>query len=184
MRRSFLIAGAAALVSTAAWAFPWDIDMNDADFYRAFEWAMSDLPEGVVSRNMYVANHDRLTPEGQALTNPYGADAAAVANGAVMFKTYCETCHGPEGKGGAAVVKNDPDAGIKRYPVPPPQLSGTGAISALRSDGYMYLTIRNGSAIMNGYDVQMDDHEMWDVVSYIRTLEGAQHTPPAPPAPE
>ena len=41
--------------------------MVDAYFYRGYEWAMMNLPEGVVSRDLYVENADRMTPEGQAL---------------------------------------------------------------------------------------------------------------------
>ena len=42
---------------TAA-ALPWDIDMVDGYFYRAYEWSMMGLPEGIVARNpdsIYVA---------------------------------------------------------------------------------------------------------------------------------
>jgi mono/diheme cytochrome c family protein len=63
-----------------------------------------------------------------------------------------------------------------RYPILPPMLSGDGAITGLRSDGYLYLTIRNGAAVMSGYGQAMDDDEMWAIVSYIRTLDGAAYT--------
>jgi mono/diheme cytochrome c family protein len=184
MRRSAVIAGALLVGSTAAWAFPWDIDMTDAVFYRAYEWAMPSLPEGTASRNRYFQNYDRNTPAGQALTNPYPVDDASLAEGRVMFRTYCATCHGSDGRGGSEVTRNDPNAGIRRYPFPAPNLAGPGAISSLRSDGYIYLTIRNGSAIMSGYGKAMDNDEIWSLVAYIRTLDGAQYTPPAPPAPE
>ncbi|MCB9779120.1 MAG: cytochrome c [Alphaproteobacteria bacterium] len=187
MRSRSLLAGAVALVaglglSTPAQAFPWDIDMVDAQFFRAYEWAMMRLPEGAISTNRFVANHDRLTPEGVALTNPYDESKASVELGQKMFATYCQTCHGVEGKGGAPVMDNDPANGIKRYPVPAPMLSGPGAISTARSDGYIYLTIRNGGNVMPRYGTSMDDHEMWAIVRYLRTLEGAQYTPPQPAA--
>jgi mono/diheme cytochrome c family protein len=164
----------------AAWAFPWDIDMVDAAFYRAYEWAMLPLPEGVVSQNRSLTNLKRTDPEGAALTNPLDVSNADVqANGKRMFEVYCVTCHGADGKGGAPVTQNDPAAGKRRYPIPPPNLSGPGAISAVRSDGYMYLTMRGGSAIMPSYAGQMNSDEMWSVVAYIRTLDGA-----APSAPQ
>lgn len=183
MHSRWLILGALAAFSTAAWAFPWDIDMVDSTFLRAFEWKMLPLPEGTVSTNRYVAQHERNTPEGQALTSPYPSTDATVATGQKMFFSYCAPCHGQDGKGGAEVMRNDPANGIKRFPVPAPVLSGPGAISALRSDGYIYLTIRNGGAIMPAYYYAMEDEEMWAVVAYIRTLDGARFTPPpaAPP---
>jgi mono/diheme cytochrome c family protein len=46
------------------------------------------------------------------------------------------------------------------------------------------LTIRNGSRskLMSGYDTQMNETEMWSVVRYVRTLEGAQYVAPSVPA--
>jgi mono/diheme cytochrome c family protein len=183
MRNKKVLAAAALglLGSTVAWAFPWDIDMVDAYFFRAYEWSMMPLPEGVVSRDHYAQNGDRTTAEGVAMANPLEpANAPTIAQGQHMFEVYCATCHGVEGKGGAEVVRNDPSLGVSRYPIPPPMLSGAGAISTMRSDGYIYLTIRNGGALMPAYGQAMDATETWAIVSYIRTLEGARYTPPKP----
>lgn len=183
-RRVWLAAGAALVASTAAWAFPWDIDMVDAEFFRAYEWTMMQPPEGAVSRDNYVANYSRDTPEGQGLANPYAVNDATLATGERMFEVYCQTCHGEMGTGGAEVMRNEPDVGIRRFPVPAPMLSGAGSVSSGRTDGYIYLTIRNGGAVMPGYKQAMSDEEMWATVAYIRTLDSAAYVPPAPPAGE
>ncbi len=200
------------LLAGAAWASPWDIDMIDAYMYKAFEWKMRMPPVGTVPRestsaprpqdagyyqNAKITNADRTTEAGKALTNPYPVDATSIATGKTMFYTYCQACHGPEGKGGGPVTHNDPSADIRRFPVPAPMLSGPGAVTAHKSDGYVYLTIRNGGAIMPAYGLSMTDAERWSVVAYIRTLDGAQNldlvvqppvvapievvTPPLPP---
>jgi mono/diheme cytochrome c family protein len=171
-----------AAFSTPAQAFPWDIDMVDAYYYRAYEWVMMDLPEGVVSRNMYVPNAKRATPEGEAMANPWPEDKTSLALGQKMFETYCQTCHGVQGKGGAPMADNS--NGKKRYPIPPAILSGAGAVTPNRSDAYIYLTIRNGGGIMPGYNNALEDNEMWAIVRYIRTLDGAQYSPPAAALPE
>ena len=160
-------------VSTTANALPWDIDMVDAYFYRGYEWNMMTVPDGAVSQNRWAANANRMTPEGQALTNPYPQNEAVVAKGEKVFNIYCVTCHGVEGKGGAPVMDNTSG---KRYPVPAAMLSGQGAAPSMRTDGYLYLTIRNGAAVMSGYGQALDDDEMWAIVSYIRTLDGAAYT--------
>lgn len=180
MRSKLLMAAVAGLglASTTAYAFWWDIDMVDAYFVRAYEAPMLDLPEEAVSQNRWVKNYDRMTPEGQALENPYPADEAHLATGEKMFDIYCTTCHGAQGKGGAEVMRNG--NGIARYPVPAAMLSGPGNSSKMRSDGYVYLTIRNGGNIMKGYNISMNDEEMWSIVHYIRTLEDAQYQPPEP----
>ncbi len=171
-----LAAIAGLLVSSAAVAAPWDIDLVDADFYRGYEWDMMDVPDGAVSRNMYYGeytNLHRLSPEGQAMKNPYSSEQIKRADGERMFSVYCATCHGTKGLGGAPVADN---SNGKRYPIPPPMLSGEGAISAARSDGYIYLTIRYGGALMPSYGSALNDDEMWAIVSYIRSLPGTAHS--------
>ncbi len=181
-RGGLLVGLLLATFSPTAAAFPWDWDMVDAQYLRAYEWAMMTLPEGAVTREAYVPNASRTTPEGQAIQSPLANPSAAdLALGEKMFGIYCQTCHGPQGKGGAPVTKNDPANGIRRYPVPPPLLSGQGAITSSRSDGYLYLTIRNGGAIMPRYGAAMTEHEMWAVVAWLRTLDGAAYVPPAAP---
>ena len=149
-------------------------DMMDSTMVKAYEAEMRTLPEGVVSKNMYVQNYDRLTPEGQALTSPYEAD---VETGEVMFQTYCAPCHNSDALGAGPV--SDMSAG-SRYPIPGVPLAGAAGVAKMRTDGYIYLTIRNGSAIMPAHGWAMTDQEMWSVVDYIRTLDGAAYVPPAP----
>ncbi len=193
-RRWILVAG--LLVAGAAWSSPWDVDMVNARAFKAYAWKMRPpIPEGSVQRpaasvsraksngayqNDYITPVDRTKADGMA--DPYAVDAAAVAQGAKLFQVSCAPCHGVEGKGGGPVTHNDPANGINRFPVPAPMLSGDGAVSALRSDGYLYGTIRNGGAIMPRYGVSLTDQERWSVVAYIRTLDGTKYAPPTPAA--
>ena len=159
----------------------WFTDMMDAQMVKAYEREMAPLPEGVVSQNMYeaesvpAASIVRGSPEGDALTHSYEVDEAFVAQGETMFQTYCAPCHNADALGSGPVTQ-----GAGRYPVPGLPLAGDAAVSKIRSDGYIYLTIRNGGAIMPAHGWAMDDNEMWSVVEYIRTLDGAQYTPPEP----
>ena len=54
--------------------------------------------------------------------------------------------------------------------VPPPDL--TFAQPAERSDGYLYATIRNGGVVMPAYGDAMSAAERWEVVLYLRQLQG------------
>jgi mono/diheme cytochrome c family protein len=192
MRPRNLVVGG-LLVATAAYASPWDIDMIDGVNFKAYEWKMRTPPEGSVQResptrprplhvgsyqDQAIAQFDRTTPEGQALVNPYPVNDATVAQGKRLFGVYCTPCHGPEGKGGGAVTYNDPAKDIRRFPVPAPLLSGPGAVTAQRSDGYVYLALRNGGAVMPGYGLATTDAERWAIVAYIRTLDGGAFVPP------
>lgn len=192
IRRNKVVALATASFGVAgiAWASPWDIDMFDSTMLKAYEWKMRPtVPEGSVQRPQGSVTQpgasgwyqtdwepalDRFK-DGDRLTNPFADDATLADTGKRIFTINCQPCHGVEGKGGGPVTHNDPDKKIARYPVPAPMLSGPGNISALRSDGYIYLTIRNGGAVMPAHAVMLTDKERWSVVSYIRTLEGTAH---------
>lgn len=160
--------------STIAWAFPWDTDMADAVFKRAYSWEMATLPEDVVSVNHARIPGDRLSPETAAMTIPDGRN---LVEGQRLFDIYCTACHGVDGKGNAPVADNSSG---KRFPVPPPNLSGVGNITQLRTDGYLFFTIRDGASVMPGYGTAMLDKDIWDLVAYMRTMEGtAQAVVPA-----
>lgn len=190
-KRRRLLAGVGLFAAGMAWASPWDIDLVDAYTFKAYEWNMRANPVGAVQRApvgpmaagayqvAYVDAVDR-TAGADAVVNPYPADAASLAEGKHLFQVTCAPCHGVDGIGGGPVTHNDPTKDIRRFPLPAPLLSGPGNVSAVRSDGYMYATIRNGGALMPAYGISLTDHERWSIVSYIRTLEGAQYAPPAP----
>lgn len=188
-RRWLALAG--LLVAGAAYSSPWDIDMIDSRAFRAYEWKMRTmLPDGVLQRvetgpkgvggyqTDYIAPMDRNASDG--LVNPYPVDEASLATGKRLMQTTCAPCHGVDGTGGGPVTHNDPAKGINRFPVPAPMLSGEGAVSAVRSDGYMYGTIRYGGNLMPAYGISLTDQERWAIVSYIRTLEGGAFVPPTP----
>ncbi len=193
LRPSGPVAGLAAValatcLSSTAWALPWNIDMADSVAVKAYESAMAILPDGVMSqsnlltpisyrRNWLLTAPDvaTLTAEG-VLGQPFDlADPKHVANGAVMYNTYCVPCHGD---------------GVNLGPVGAPGrvpgvaiLSGDGGRLPILSDGALYLTIRNGSlsTLMPPYGYAMDDQEIWSLISFLRSetvLKGATFVPP------
>ena len=52
-KKPLFIVGGVFAVSTAAYAFPWDIDLVDTVFLRGYEWQMQSPAEGTVSQNHY-----------------------------------------------------------------------------------------------------------------------------------
>ena len=165
------------LVSSVAFGLPWDTDMADSESVKAYEAPMSGLPEGVVAQPNILSpdiaslNYDRMTPEGQALQSPFDAD---VELGEQMYKIYCTHCHG-DGKALGAVAFDPTNP--TRQGLPAQLLFGTEGpkLASLRSDGYIYLTIRNGGAIMPRHGYAMSDREMWAVVSYLRAQDGGAY---------
>ncbi|MCB9745918.1 MAG: c-type cytochrome [Alphaproteobacteria bacterium] len=164
--------------------YPWQLwftDMIDAQYVRAYERPMAELPEGVVSRNKFVKNYAFNTAEAATLKQPHAVDEAFLAQGQWNFATYCAPCHGADAKGNAPVMDNSD--GKKRFMFGQVPLVGQGGRLRTWPDSHVYLTIRNGSmsTLMPSYDWAMSDDEIWSVVAYLRSLPESNYIPPAPP---
>ncbi len=100
---------------------------------------------------------------GQALTNPVEATSASVARGRQRYVFSCRQCHGNTGKGDgdmshAGGVPSDFTDAVWQH----------GA-----SDGEIFLVIRDGvTADMLGYEGQIPDEDLWNLVNYIKSLAG------------
>jgi hypothetical protein len=57
-----------------------------------------------------------------------------------------------------------------RFGVPAPNL--LTPITKGRTDGYLYGMIRNGRGLMPNYN-RIEDDDRWDVVNYVRALQGS-----------
>jgi mono/diheme cytochrome c family protein len=167
---------ATTVVSGVAFGLPWDTDMANSESIKAYEAPMAPLPAGVVAQPNMLSpdiasmNYDRMTPEGQALQSPFDADLVL---GEKMYSIYCSHCHGDGTTLGAVAYgpQNKTPHGL-----PAVHLFGTPPkMASLRSDGYIYLTIRNGGAIMPRHGYAMSDREMWAVVSYLRSQPGGAY---------
>ena len=99
--------------------------------------------------------------EAQKLKNPMPSDDESITAGKRVYQRYCASCHGPNGKG---------DGGMA--------LSG-GAPSDLTdetwdygpTDGEIFVNIRDGfSADMLAYKEKLKEKEIWQVVTFIRSL--------------
>lgn len=95
-------------------------------------------------------------------TNPLGADAAAA--GAEVFKTNCESCHGPQGHG-------DGPAGAALDPTPknlPELMAMPGS-----GDDFLFWRISTGKegTSMVPWKGVLTDEQIWQAVAFIRTLK-------------
>lgn len=96
------------------------------------------------------------------LHNPLKPTPATVAAGKSLFEINCAVCHGNNARGNGTV----------RFLLRVPPADLTAGVAAQRSDGYLYATIRNGSIVMPPYADAMSAHERWEVVLYLRSLQG------------
>jgi len=153
----FLVFGVAS--PGPARGFPWSKDMIRQPSLKPQESPRPE-PEGSVP----VDGRDRPMNREEAarkLRNPVPASAESVENGKKLYTIYCALCHGEKATGGGPV---------SRKFVPPPNL--TDDFFKKRADGFLYETIRSGGPVMPGYRESLTPKERWDVVNYLRRLQG------------
>jgi mono/diheme cytochrome c family protein len=123
-------------------------------------------PAGTVIRGMMplhsAANAVDAERAGRELANPFAArDAQAAARGAAVFAIYCETCHGPAGKGDGVVAQ-------RGFPAPPSLLAPR---ALALPDGRIFHIITYGQNNMPSYASQIDRDDRWKAVLYVRSLQ-------------
>jgi len=102
------------------------------------------------------------------IPNPLSGDAAAIKNGAALYKQHCAACHGDDGKGAIG-----------------PSLTDTMFlyIAGDMPDDDYYEVINNGTQPnmvedgrvakggMPSYSSTLDKNKIWSLVSYIRSIQ-------------
>jgi high-affinity iron transporter len=93
-------------------------------------------------------------------TNPFGAEAAT--QGAQVFQSNCEACHGPQGHG-------DGVASQSLEPKP----KNLAVLQERVGDDYLFWRISDGKpgTSMVAWKAILTEEQIWQAVSFIRTLE-------------
>lgn len=100
-------------------------------------------------------------PAINALTNPAERTSASLERGKARYEVFCQPCHGAGGAGDGLVnekllvVPSILTDQAKRY-----------------TDGYLYAIVRHGRGIMPAYGDRVPGTERWDIVNYVRVLQG------------
>ncbi len=100
--------------------------------------------------------------------NPTPDTVASVDRGALLYDASCARCHGAEYRG------DGPDAGTTEVP-PSSLLSG---LLAGHSDSDLYAWIRDGlPGGMPGSGTTLTDAQRWDLVNFLRGINGQGPSP-------
>lgn len=100
-----------------------------------------------------------------SITNPFSNEESSIVSGAAIYKANCASCHGEKGKGDGVVAKSLDPAPTNIY-----------ATHSAASDGYLFWRISEGggfepfSSSMPGWKTILSEEEIWQVISYIRSL--------------
>ena len=120
------------------------------------------LARGVVPRH-YRATPDDARRAGRELRSPFPSDAAHLAQGKVLYETFCFVCHGATGKGDGPLVPRIPN---------PPAYSSERVRGM--APGHLFHVISLGSGRMPAYASQISDAQRWLIVGYVQTLRGKE----------
>lgn len=113
-----------------------------------------------IGRDPYTFDTAPYEVAGAKIQNPIAVGEESVVRGDSLFKRVCTPCHGKTMAGDGLVVAN--------Y-IPPPDLLAEGTRS--RTDGYMYMYMRHGGAVMPSYGNALSSRDGWDLVNYIRHMQ-------------
>ena len=92
-----------------------------------------------------------------AVKNPVAGNAAAIREGASLFRPNCSPCHGPNAQGGG----RGPDLTIGRW------IHGS-------SDAEIFATITHGVPGTEMPANAFEDSETWAIIAYLRSLAPAK----------
>jgi mono/diheme cytochrome c family protein len=114
-----------------------------------------------VARQHDDASHEH--GEAAKVQNAVPSTAKSIADGASAFNRSCASCHGRTGAG-------DGPAGKQLNPAPSNLIDTEWKHGS--SDGEIFAVIRNGvpKTAMKGFASKMTEHEIWDVVNYLRSI--------------
>ncbi len=107
-----------------------------------------------------IAAHSWMAPKAEAdKLNPIAISEESRRNGKLIFSQECAYCHGENGRGmskeAATLQTNTPDLlkGLKSH-----------------SEGDFHWKILKGKGEMPGYEGELSDREIWDILNYLKTI--------------
>ncbi|MCL4847705.1 MAG: c-type cytochrome [Acidobacteria bacterium] len=127
-------------------------------------WLANATPAPSTAPATTLADRDgwRVPVDALELRNPLAPSKEVLARGARTYRSRCQRCHGPAGRG------DGPEADPERRPG---DLSDP-ARAARNPDGVIFYKIWNGRRrpTMPAFSVDLSADEVWEVVHYVATL--------------
>lgn len=138
---------------------------------------MRTPPANTVKRNPqgwlpYRITKDSLEYAAKTLKNPLDSTAAIIADGKILYETYCDHCHGQKGKGDGNVAQGvDKEDGSGKK-------SAYNGVANLTSDalkniteGHIFHVITMGKGLMWAHGSQVSPEDRWKIAKYVKTLQ-------------
>jgi cytochrome c5 len=122
--------------------------------------------DGTIARGHALPDHltEADTSAYIALQPPFTFNDAGLAEGKRLFNIYCGICHGTQLDG------NGPLYASGKFASMPANLK-SGAAYIHMPVGKMYHAIMYGKNMMGSYAAQLDVHQRWEVLAYIKKIQ-------------
>jgi len=141
-------------------ALPWDIDMFRQESLKSSEIARSPVPGTIpLGYKPFTMNTEEADKQ---LKNPIAISRDSVWRGKRIWNANCVPCHSKtgDGKGPVGPLMGVPDLNTDFY--------------RARSDGRFFAVLHHGGANMPRYGYKFSENEKWDVINYLRFLQGTK----------
>ena len=159
---------------------PGKVYMPDMFYSRAYD-AYTENPvtpdgltsqapvSGTIARGQALPHHltEEDTTAYNALAFPYQLSADEIKEGGRLFNIYCGICHGVEMDGNGPLYKSGKFASM------PANLVG-GDYYKFMKPGRIYHAIMYGKNMMGSYSSQINDHQRWQVIAYIKQFQAGK----------
>ena len=127
-------------------------------------WGAPDsLAVPTIGRDPYMDDTTPYDVASKKLFAPAATDES-VARGDSLFHTVCWSCHGK-------TLAGDGPVGQKMATVGAVPTDLLGESTRGRTDGFIYMYIRHGGALMPSYGNAMSSRDAWSIVHYIRHMQ-------------
>ena len=99
------------------------------------------------------------------VTNPYEVNDDNIAEGKLVYRKNCRSCHGRTGDGN----------GVEAADLTPPPTNFNDSCYVKQTDGAKFWKISNGRNDMKAYDKILEDEDIWNVIMYIKTFSNVSN---------
>lgn len=162
-----------------AYSLPFNQDMVDSQI-RTGSMMRAPAPQSIPLGSLkYYPPASK--EEAASAANPYKGDETSTARGRHLYAVHCYSCHGDFGRlpyqPGPVGLKTTLKVGEMVVPFQPPDLGADLYKDSPegKSDGYLYGVIHwGGNVMMPALGWKLSDREHWDIVNYIRQVQGSR----------
>lgn len=151
------------VVCSSVSAMPWDTDLFNQQSLQSNEITRSPASGTVpLGHRAFTLSKEEADKN---LKNPLAPTLSSMMRGRRLYSANCLTCHGPKGDGKGPVASS----------LPVPNLLED--FYKKRSEGYIFAVINLGGAVMPRYGYKLSEAEHWDIVNYMKFLQGLKPVP-------